>query len=49
MINYRLNEDGAYAQQLKDSVPTGIWVNTQTNEIYLAWLALGNKPLPYDP
>lgn len=46
MICYRLTADGDYAQQLRDGEPTGVWVNVQTNETYLQWLAEGNVPLP---
>lgn len=47
MISYRLNEEGDFAQQLLDGVPTGVWANTATNADYLAWLAEGNQPLPW--
>lgn len=46
MIKYRLNENGMYAQKIVDSVETGEWANTQTNQAYLEWVSEGNTPLP---
>ena len=48
MITYKLNENSSYAQKIVDSVETGEWANTETNQAYLAWLAEGNTPLPAD-
>ena len=48
MKTYKLSSDSEFAQEFFDSVPTGNWVNTSTNQAYLAWLAEGNTPLPAD-
>lgn len=48
MITYKLNENGLYAQKIVNSVETGEWANTQTNQVYLKWLEEGNTPLPAD-
>lgn len=47
-ITYKLNEYGTWAHKFVDAQETGIWLNTQTNEQYLEWLAEGNTPLPAD-
>ena len=49
VIEYRLNEQGTWAEKLADGAPTGEWVDTSANSSYLAWLAEGNTPLPYVP
>ena len=46
MKTYRLNTDGAFAQEFVDLIATGNWVNTETNSSYLAWLEAGNTPEP---
>lgn len=33
-----------YAMELVDGVPTGVNVNINTNQDYLAWIAQGNQP-----
>jgi len=48
MKTYKLSSDSEFAQEFFDSVPTGNWVNTSTNQAYLAWLAEGNTPEPAD-
>jgi len=48
MKTYKLNLNNEFAQEFLDGVPTGNWVNTSTNQTYLAWLAEGNTPLPAD-
>jgi hypothetical protein len=48
MKTYKLNSDSEFAQEFLDGAPTGNWVNTLTNQGYLAWLAEGNQPLPAD-
>jgi hypothetical protein len=35
-----------YAIELEDGIPTGAFVNTETNQAYLAWVAEGNTPEP---
>jgi len=37
-----------YAIELENGVPTGAFVNTETNQAYLAWMAEGNTPEPSD-
>ncbi len=49
MIEYKLNQDGSYAQRITDNVETGVWCDTSANAEYLAWLAEGNTPNPYVP
>ena len=48
MKTYKLNSNSEFAQEFLDGVPTGNWVNTLTNQAYLAWLAEGNVPTPAD-
>ena len=47
MIQYQLNQDGLWAEKIVNSVKTGEWANTQTNQEYLEWIAAGNTPIPY--
>jgi DNA-binding CsgD family transcriptional regulator len=50
MENYKLDRDSTtgglskYARRLSD----GVFVHTEKNEEYLAWLAEGNTPQPAD-
>jgi hypothetical protein len=51
MITYKLTKlapeiTSNFAVELLDGVPTGSFVNTETNETYLAWVAEGNTPEP---
>jgi hypothetical protein len=46
MITYKLTKDGEWAQKFVDSIATGEWANTQTNQEYLKWLEEGNTPEP---
>jgi hypothetical protein len=46
MITYKLSPDLQFVQQFLDGVATGVWANVETNQAYLAWLALGNTPEP---
>lgn len=48
MVSYQLNRDGSFAEKFIDGEHTGVWVNVESNMDYLAWVAKGNKPLPYD-
>jgi hypothetical protein len=48
MITYKLNKEGPFALKLVDGKDTGEWVNTETNQTYLKWLAEGNLPEPAD-
>jgi hypothetical protein len=48
MIIYKLSREGLWALKLVDDVDTGQWVNTETNQTYLEWLAEGNTPEPAD-
>jgi hypothetical protein len=46
MITYKLNQENTYAVKNVDGTSTGEWHNVKTSTEYLAWLALGNTPLP---
>jgi hypothetical protein len=46
MITYKLTPLGDFAEQFIDNVATGLFANVETNQQYLAWLELGNTPLP---
>jgi len=48
MITYQLNQLGSFAQKFVGGIATGEWVNTKTNESYLAWVAKGGVPTPAD-
>jgi hypothetical protein len=48
MKTYKLNSSSEFAQEFLNGVPTGNWVNTSTNQAYLAWIAEGNTPLQAD-
>ena len=49
MISYTLSQSGQFAEKYIDDAPTGEWVNIETNQEYLDWLAEGNTPNPYVP
>jgi hypothetical protein len=42
MNTYKLNPDRTYANK----IGTNEWHNVETSPEYLAWLELGNTPLP---
>jgi hypothetical protein len=48
MITYKLTILGDFAQQFENDVFTGVFANVETNQAYLAWLELGNVPIPAD-
>lgn len=42
------NDLSPYAVEVIDDVTTGVHVHREQNQEYLAWLELGNEPLPPD-
>jgi hypothetical protein len=48
LIDKVTNLESPYALEIVDGVITGNFVHKETNQAYLAWVALGNQPTPAD-